>query len=65
MNRTLASPVAAAPLGARLFLSVLGRIRRGHLELITPDGARMVFGNAHDAQGATLRLHDWRAGQAI
>ncbi|MGZ3184616.1 MAG: class I SAM-dependent methyltransferase [Telluria sp.] len=65
MNRTLASPLAAPPLGARLFLAVLGRIRRGHLELITPDGARMVFGDAHEPHGATLHLHDWRAGQAI
>ena len=65
MTTTVTTPPLAAPAGARMFLKLLARIRRGHLELITPDGARMVFGNAHDTEGAALHVHDWRACQRI
>jgi cyclopropane-fatty-acyl-phospholipid synthase len=61
MSRTLSTTVQAAPAAARMFLSLLGRIDCGHLELITPDHTRMVFGNAHAGPGATLEVHDWRA----
>lgn len=65
MSRTLSTHVPAAPASARLFLALLGRISHGHLELITPDHTRMVFGDAHAAPGATLELHDWRACERI
>ncbi|NVM78496.1 cyclopropane-fatty-acyl-phospholipid synthase [Duganella sp. SG902] len=65
MNHTLTTQQLAAPAGARWFLKLLNNIRVGHLELITPEGAHMVFGNAHDTSGATLQLHDWRACQRI
>jgi cyclopropane-fatty-acyl-phospholipid synthase len=65
MNHTLSTQQLAAPAGARLFLALLSKIRHGHLELITPDGTRMLYGDAHAPQGAILRLHDWRACQRI
>ncbi|HJV01144.1 MAG TPA: cyclopropane-fatty-acyl-phospholipid synthase family protein [Burkholderiaceae bacterium] len=65
MSRTLATAMPSAPAGARLFLALLNQIRHGHLELITPCGTRMVFGDAHAPAGATLKLHDWRACQRI
>jgi len=65
MNRTLSTVTLSAPIGARLFLRLLNNIRHGHLELITPCDTRMVFGDAHAASGATLKLHDWRACQRI
>jgi cyclopropane-fatty-acyl-phospholipid synthase len=65
MNRTLSTQPQAAPPGARLFLTLLNNIRHGHLELIRPDDTRMVFGDAHAAAGAALKLHDWRACQRI
>jgi cyclopropane-fatty-acyl-phospholipid synthase len=65
MNRTLTTQLSTAPTGARWFLKLLNNIRIGHLELIAPDGARMVFGNAHDTAGATLHVHDWRACRRI
>lgn len=61
MSQTLSTTTQAAPAAARVFLNLLGRIGIGHLELITPDHTRMVFGNAHAAPGATLEVHDWRA----
>jgi cyclopropane-fatty-acyl-phospholipid synthase len=61
MSQTLTTTKQAAPAAARVFLNLLGRIRQGHLELITPDHTRMVFGDAHGGPGATLAVHDWRA----
>lgn len=61
MSQTLSTTKQAAPAAARVFLNLLGRISYGHLELITPDHTRMVFGNAHAGPGATLAVHDWRA----
>jgi len=61
INHTLSIRQLAAPAGAKLFLSILGRITHGHLTLVTPDETHMVFGDAHMAHGATLKIHDWRA----
>jgi cyclopropane-fatty-acyl-phospholipid synthase len=61
MSQTMTTTKQAAPAAARVFLNLLGRIRHGHLELITPDHTRMVFGDAHGGPGATLAVHDWRA----
>ncbi|SDF74807.1 MULTISPECIES: cyclopropane-fatty-acyl-phospholipid synthase family protein [unclassified Duganella] len=61
MSKTLSTTLQAVPATARVFLNLLGRISIGHLELITPDQTRMVFGNAHLGPGATLEVHDWRA----
>nr|WP_315249652.1 cyclopropane-fatty-acyl-phospholipid synthase family protein [uncultured Duganella sp.] len=61
MSQTLSTTNQDAPAAARVFLNLLGRISIGHLELITPDHTRMVFGNAHAGPAATLEVHDWRA----
>jgi cyclopropane-fatty-acyl-phospholipid synthase len=55
----------AAPASGRLFLSLLERIRVGHLVLITPDGQQRLFGDPHAQPGARLELRDWRACGAI
>ncbi|WP_144156186.1 SAM-dependent methyltransferase [Paraburkholderia sp. BCC1885] len=64
LSRTL-SGSRAAPASGRLFLSLLERIRVGHLVLITPDGQPRVFGDPHASPGARLELRDWRACGAI
>jgi cyclopropane-fatty-acyl-phospholipid synthase len=64
LSRTLSGP-QGAPASGRLFLSLLERIRVGHLVLITPDGQPRVFGDPHAAPGARLELRDWRACGAI
>ncbi|WP_028101361.1 SAM-dependent methyltransferase [Pseudoduganella violaceinigra] len=65
MNHSLSIRQLAAPPGAKLFLSLLGRIRHGHLTLITPDETRMEFGDIHTPERATLRVSDWRACSRI
>ncbi len=65
MNHSLSIRQLAAPPGARLFLSLLGRIRHGHLTLITPDETRMEFGDVHALHGVTLKVNDWRACSRI
>lgn len=52
---------ATLPASARLFLSLLARIRHGHLQLVTPLGDRMLFGNTHEGPAASLHLRDWRS----
>ncbi|MDK2124732.1 SAM-dependent methyltransferase [Parachitinimonas caeni] len=52
---------AAIPPMARVFLAMLERIKVGHLSLITPDGERMLFGDARHEPWAIVTLHDWRA----
>jgi cyclopropane-fatty-acyl-phospholipid synthase len=64
LSRTL-SGSESAPASGRLFLSLLERIRVGHLVLITPDGQPRVFGDPHASPGARLELRDWRACGAI
>ncbi|GAB2879541.1 cyclopropane-fatty-acyl-phospholipid synthase family protein [Paraburkholderia jirisanensis] len=54
-----------APVFGRVFLSLLGRMRVGHLVLTTPRGEQRVFGDPHAQPGAQLVLHDWRACRAI
>ncbi|RQV13152.1 class I SAM-dependent methyltransferase [Burkholderia cenocepacia] len=55
----------ALPLSSRLFVALLRRLEHGHLILVTPEGARYVFGDPHRQPGATLQIHDWRACRAI
>jgi cyclopropane-fatty-acyl-phospholipid synthase len=64
LSRTLSGP-QTAPASGRLFLSLLERIRVGHLVLTTPDGQQRVFGDPHATPGARLDLRDWRACGAI
>ena len=69
MNRSQTlSPVSDAspmPAMARIFLQMLGQLQHGCLELHTPDGQHMRFGQSDSALCADLRLHDWRACQYI
>lgn len=53
------------PLSARLFLAMLERLNHGHLELITPHGTTLTFGDLHQPPSAQLRILDWRACGAI
>lgn len=46
---------------AQLFVSLLGRIRHGHVLLVGPSGEQKVFGDPHSQPGARLVVHDWRA----
>jgi cyclopropane-fatty-acyl-phospholipid synthase len=55
----------STPLFARLFIALLGRIRVGHLVLVTPEAEQIVFGDPHAQPAATLQIHDWRACRAI
>ncbi|SMC26156.1 cyclopropane-fatty-acyl-phospholipid synthase [Andreprevotia lacus DSM 23236] len=60
-DTTLAGLPPSAPAAARLFYTLLRNLRVGHLQLISPLGDRQLFGDAHSAPGAELRLNDWRA----
>lgn len=53
------------PAAARVFLSLLERIRVGHLVLVTPAGERKVFGSPAALPGVTLQIHDWRSCSRI
>ncbi|MDE1183494.1 cyclopropane-fatty-acyl-phospholipid synthase family protein [Paraburkholderia sp.] len=53
------------PTSGRLFLSLLERIRVGHLVLVTPDGQQKMYGDSHQQPSARLEIHDWRACGAI
>lgn len=49
------------PPAARIFLGLLGKMRHGHLEVLTPHATALTFGNPHEPPSARLHLHDWRA----
>jgi cyclopropane-fatty-acyl-phospholipid synthase len=49
------------PAVAKLFIALLNRIQFGHLQVITPDGNHLMFGDLHQPPSATLKVNDWRA----
>ncbi|MBY0346032.1 MAG: cyclopropane-fatty-acyl-phospholipid synthase family protein [Neisseriaceae bacterium] len=51
----------SAPNMGKAFLTLLGRLQHGHLELITPDNTRLAFGDATSPLRGVLHLRDWRA----
>ena len=59
------SPTAAgeapAPLATKLFLRLLKHLAHGHLQLATPHGNTLMFGDLHTPPSAQLQMHDWRA----
>jgi cyclopropane-fatty-acyl-phospholipid synthase len=55
----------SAPTAAKLFLNLLARLQHGHLQLITPEGTHLMFGDLHQPPNASLQIHDWRACQRI
>jgi cyclopropane-fatty-acyl-phospholipid synthase len=60
-TRTLTSLSGKVPAAARLFIKLLEHLRFGHLQLITPEGNRLMFGDLHQPPSATLQINDWRA----
>jgi cyclopropane-fatty-acyl-phospholipid synthase len=64
-SQTLQTISRSAPTAAKLFLNLLARLQHGHLQLITPEGTHLMFGDLHQPPNATLQIHDWRACQRI
>jgi len=60
-TRTLTSLPSKLPAAARLFIKLLEHVRFGHLQLVTPQGNRLMFGDLHQPPSATLQINDWRA----
>lgn len=60
-TRTLETVFPGLPTMAQLFVSLLMRIRHGHVLLVGPNGEQKVFGDPHHQPGARLVVHDWRA----
>lgn len=53
------------PPSGRLLLALLGRLSVGRVELVTPQGESLHFGDPRAVESATLIVHDWRAARAI
>lgn len=53
------------PTSAKLFLNLLKRLKRGHLQLITPDEQALHFGDLNQVPSVVLHVHDWRACSKI
>ncbi len=51
----------SAPPATRLFLRLLNCLAHGHLQLITPHGTVLTFGDLHQPPSAQLHIKDWRA----
>ena len=49
------------PTAAKLFIGLLSRLKSGHLQIITPEGNQMMFGDLHQPPSGTLKINDWRA----
>ncbi|MFL9880765.1 cyclopropane-fatty-acyl-phospholipid synthase [Herbaspirillum rhizosphaerae] len=56
-----ASPPAGAPPATRLFLRLLNCLAHGHLQLTTPHGNTLTFGDLHQPPSAQIHINDWRA----
>src|SRR5450830_310260 len=54
-------PDASAPPATRLFLRLLNCLAHGHLQLITPHGTTLTFGDLHQPPSAQMHIKDWRA----
>lgn len=60
-SRTLVSSSTDLPALARVFLSLLTRLKHGHVLLVTPSGDQQMFGDPHSQPGVRLVINDWRA----
>ncbi len=60
-SQPLAQSRPDLPAAGRVLLSLLARLRRGSLRLITPDGEELWFGQPKQPADASLILRDWRA----
>lgn len=65
MNHNQLQPLAASPQAApwstRLFLRLLDCLKHGHLQLTTPHGNTLVYGDLREPPSAQMHIHDWRA----
>ena len=63
MNQTQLTGQLTQPLpsAAKMLLALLGRLTKGYLLLVTPEGHQHTFGNLHQSPHATLQILDWRA----
>jgi cyclopropane-fatty-acyl-phospholipid synthase len=48
-----------APSSAQWTLKLLTKLQRGRLDLITPEGSHILFGEDTDKPSAQIRLHNW------
>ena len=51
----------SASTATKLFLNLLDRLQHGHVQLMTPEGTCLMFGDLHEPPSATLQIHDFRA----
>ncbi|MET3106821.1 cyclopropane-fatty-acyl-phospholipid synthase [Oxalobacteraceae bacterium GrIS 2.11] len=52
---------ASIPTAAKVFLNLLRKLKHGHLQVITPEGTRFMFGDLHQPPSATLKIKNWQA----
>lgn len=64
-SASLSALPRSVPTGARVFLHGLAHLHIGHLQVMTPDGNCLTFGDLHQPPSATLHIHDWRACSRI
>lgn len=56
---------SGVPVMSKLFLNFLTHLKSGHVQLITPEGSQLVFGDLLQPLCATLKINDWRACKRI
>ena len=56
-----AARLPAPTYSARILFGVLSRLRKGRLEVTTPEGVRRVFAGAAEGPSADLEIRDWKA----
>jgi len=56
-----ADAFTSAPPATRLFLRLLNCFSHGHLQLTTPHGNTLTFGDLHQPPSAHMVIRDWRA----
>ena len=60
-SQTLSALPRRLPAAASVFLNLLSRLQCGHLQLVTPQGEYLTFGDLREPPSAMLHIHDWRA----
>jgi len=61
VSANAANAAGSVPVSTRIFLRLLNHLAHGHLQLLTPHGNMMMFGDVHEPPSATLHIKDWRA----
>lgn len=65
LSHTLPPDTHPLPLAARLLLQQLQQTRHGAIQLITPQGDVMLFGQPQASPSCQLHINDWRACNLI